>query len=275
VGSKSLALQPKFQKSLDLLVLHLNKRGETNKAQRLKRLKTHTSQNTVIEIIECLSHSNPWVRMAAVECLGTMGKKEAIRHLCGALSDHFRVVRGETVKSLGTLLTNCKKCPPALVRKLKDPDFLVRIEVAETLGKIGDSRVLPSLWEQIHDRSPLVRSYIAAAIGTLGTQKDAKKLRQNLSTEKSDEVKLGYYTALDDLGDEKILPQLLGILQSKDYRVRCATANTLSEFTLNNSNAFTILAELKRTLKGETTIAAKSALKECIGKIQKRFKKNA
>lgn len=258
------------------LVCWLREKGQNAKAGEIEACnKKKKYYLLAVEIIQCLESSNPWVRAAAAECLGSIGRKEAITPLCHALSDHFSEVRKAAAESLGILLTEKKHCPPALARKLQDPDELVRLHVAESLGSIGDKKSLPRLWKTIRDRSPLVRRYVVSAIGELGGKAELGRLQRELKNEKNDTTKLGYYTAIYNLGNKDILPALLALLKSKDYRVRCATANTLSEFTLNNSNASTILAELKRTLKGETTIAAKSALKECIGEIQKRFKKNA
>lgn len=71
---------------------------------------------------------------------------------------------------LGDLLQG-KSSPPELIGRLQDPDELVRIEAAESLGVIGDKKALPDLWKALTDSSSLVRSYIAGAIGELGSRR--------------------------------------------------------------------------------------------------------
>jgi len=40
---------------------------------------------------------------------------------------------------------------------LEDPNVLVRIAAAESLGAIGDRKALPALWRAINDRSERAR----------------------------------------------------------------------------------------------------------------------
>src|SRR5215213_8332846 len=64
-------------------------------------------------------------------------------------------VRMMAASGLGDLL-QVKSSPPDLVRRLQDPDELVRIEAAESLGAIGDKNMLTVLWEALEDSSSLV-----------------------------------------------------------------------------------------------------------------------
>jgi HEAT repeat protein len=148
---------------------------------------------------------------------------------------------------------------------LEDPDVLVRVEAAESLATIGDPKALPALWRAIDDRSPLVRSYVAGAIGSFGRAGDIPKLEQLLKKERSDTVKVGIYQALYELGRKDMLLSLISLLmESNDYRVRIATANILAEVVLDKSNVAMVLDALRRALKREETVAGRSSIRSSL-----------
>ena len=273
MNSKKTIQNSKEMSILSQLLCWLKERGETGRAEKVELLlKENSPYQLVREVIQWLGFSNPWARAAAAECLGAIGRTEAVTPLCHALTDHFSEVRGAAAESLGILLTEKKDCPGALARKISDPDTLVRLQVAEALGLIGDKRTLPRLWKSLRDRSPLVRRYVCSAIGQLGDQADLRRLKRELKSERNDMTKLGYFDAIYSLGDRGIFPALLALLESKDYRVRCAVANTLSGEFVNSSNSKTVLAILRKALKDESTVAARSTLEASIRTIRKRFK---
>ena len=203
---------------------------------------------------------------------GGKRRKENIDALSLRFSDHDPDVRMKVAERLGIQLAGSKKCPRALVKMLHDPNELVRIEVVDSLAAIGDRGVLPNLWMAIRDRSPLVRSYIAGAIGELGSKEDLKRLERKVGKERSRTAKLGYYQALYLLGKNEIFPTIVRFLRSKNYRLRCSTANILSEFIVDHSNYQSVLSALRKALTMESTVAAKSTFEACIRSIKKRFK---
>jgi len=223
----------------------------------------------VSELIESLSDPSSTMRWTAAQYLGDSGKKEAIKPLVRKLSDHNSEVRMRAAESLGVLLRGSNS-PPTLIKKLRDPNELVRIEVAQALGSIGDRKALPRLWKAIDDHSPLVRSYIAAAIGILGGKRDIPKLWDKLRRERSDVSKLGFYDSLYHLGERKVFQDLLSLMESKDYKVRSATAKTLADIA-NRSNAASIVRTLRKSLKLEPAAATKGAIQRNLREIIRRF----
>lgn len=196
---------------------------------------------------------------------------EAIILLVSRLENSDSEVRMMAASSLGDLLRG-EKSPPALVRKLQDPDELVRVETAESLGAIGDKKTLPALWKALDDSSALVRSYVAGAIGELGGRKNIARLENRLQKEKSDTARVGYYQALYKLGKRDVLDQLLRLLsESKDYRVRCAAANILGDIVEDKNSARSIYTVLNKALRLEPTTAAKSTLRSNMRDIKHRF----
>ena len=216
------------------------------------------------EIVKALSDRNPNVRSTAADFLGALGNKEAVIPLINKLGDHSVEVRMRSAESLGDLLIGEKNSPSALIKALQDPNELVRIAVAESLGAIGDKRALRALWKAIHDASPLVRGYIAEAIGELGDLKDVSKLEKELKKEVSETAKVGFYHALYLLGRHSVLQDLLMLLKSRDYRVRSATANTLSAIHINKSETPVVLNVLRKALRQEPTVAARSSMRSSL-----------
>ena len=248
-------------------------RKPSDRVKALERLVRKGDAGVVEDILHALQDKNPIVRATAAEFLGDLNDDAAITPLIKSLSDRDSEVRMSATSSLGTLLTG-NKSPRQLIRMLEDPNVLVRVAAAESLGAIGDRKTLPALWRAINDRSPLVRSYVAGAIGAFGRARDIPELEQRLNTERSDTVKVGIYQALYELGRKDMLPSLISLLmESNDYRVRISTAKILAEVVLDKSNAPTILDALRRALKQEETIAGRSAIRSSL-KIVRRSTRN-
>jgi len=262
----------KHQKALDLLIHHLKKKGETTHVQAIQLAAKSSTNKLSLEVMPCLENKNQHVRAAAAECLGALGQKNAVQPLCKKLADYFWDVRLAAVESLGILLAQKKQAPLALIRKLEDPNELVRIQAVESMVAIGDKKTLPKLWKAIHDPSPLVRSYAGGAIGSLGRKADIKRLGITLKKERSATAKIGILQALFELGETSVLPSIFELLKSKDYRVRCAVTNTLCDVIVNSTNFEIVLATLCKALIDESTVAARSTLDASIRTIKKRFK---
>jgi len=255
----------------DQLLEHLKLKKVLDRVKALESLARVDDPRVIHAVIKALSDKSPTMRSVAAELLGTMGKKEAITPLTKTLDDSNKEVRMMAARSLGTLLRG-KSIPLALINHLKDSDELVRIEVCESLGAIGNRKALSPLWETIHDRSPLVRSYAAGAIGELGKKKDITRLEAELQKERSDTSRVGFYQALYNLGKTDAIVELFTLLQSPDYRVRCATAKVLSSVVADESNASIILRVLRKALQQEPTVAAKDSIKSSISIVRNQFK---
>lgn len=256
------------RKSLPHLLEQLQAKSVSARVSALELLAKHHDPLVFSATVKALSDRSPRVRVTAVENLGLLNDKRSAPHLVTSLKDSNPEVRMRAAENLGVLLQN-EPSPGALISCLRDPDKLVRITVAESLGAIGDRRALPSLWKTIYDASPLVRSYVAAAIGELGDNRDLSKLKKRIGEEKSETAKVGFYHALHLLGEPDILRDLLGLLKSKDYRVRCATANTLSAIHVDDSDKKLITRTLRKALKQEPTIAGRDSLRSSLRRLDK------
>jgi HEAT repeat protein len=240
------------------------------RAGALEALADSDDPEAVSSLIGALDDPSPTVRSTAAGCLGVMGREEGVKPLLDKLSDRSVEVRMRAAESLGSLLAG-KRCPRALLQSLRDPNELVRIEAAEALGVIGDRKALPSLWGALDDRSPLVRSYVAGAIGSVGGERDVAGLEERLRREKSDTARLGFYQALHMLGRRGVLTDLLELLHSGDYRVRCAAANILSNVAADRTDTPLVISALRKALRREPTVAARSSFRAGLRTLGSRY----
>lgn len=211
-------------------------------------------------IVDALCDRIELVRVAAAESLGLRRNQNAIPHLLKVLMDRSYEVRLRAAESLGELISD-QKSPPALVRLLADRHALVRITAAEELEEIGDRKALPKLRQVLNDPDGLVRAYVAEAIGALGGKRDIRVLENRLQGEKSPRAKVGLLHGLYRLGEREYFPAFLKLLESKNYRVRCAVANTLPRMDLDNSAIPQARSALRHALSRETTLAAREAIR--------------
>lgn len=208
------------------------------------------------------------VRRVLVECLADWNGPGRTKLLFELLSDKSGEVRCEVLVALGNLLEG-GRCPPRVFICLRDKSDIVRVTTAEVLGQIGDRRALRHLWSALQDRSALVRSYVAPAIGELGGKSVVARLKRALATERSSTAKVGFFTALYSLGDTSFaVDGLRGLLQSRKYQVRCATANTLASLRVSRAQHIDIAASLRAALKAEPTVAARQALRRAIEELR-------
>jgi hypothetical protein len=198
-------------------------------------------------------------------------KAERLSSLLSQLSAKSSDKRIEAAVQIGSILARAGDSPRALIRALRDRSELVRVQAAESLGLIGDQAALRSLWMALKDRSGLVRGYVATTIGDLGTDKDMVRLRRALILERSPRAKVGYYEALHKLGSRDAIAQLIELTRARDYRVRCAAANTLGRLASRRREAETVSRALRAAMREESTVAARSSFRSSLRLVRERL----
>ena len=177
------------------------------------------------------------------------------------MTDRSPEVRMRAIEALGRLTRGRH---PALERALGDRDELVRVQAAESIDRGVDRRTVSALRNALDDGSPLVRGYAAAALGRVGSRLDRTRLRAQLRSETSDAARLGLLEGLWLLGDRTVLESVVRLLNSRDYRVRCATARALG-WTFNNARSrLRFVDALRDRLSRERTRAARRALADAL-----------
>src|SRR5262249_20968234 len=147
---------------------------------------------------------------------------------------------------------------------LRDRSFLVRIETLESLARLHEYDALPAIAELLSDGNALVRAYSARALAALNGKAYVSAIENALSLEKQDTARSGLLEALFLLGQEEVFKQLLQLLLSDDYRVRCAVANTLAETQLNRNQLGLALAALRQAQQDAIAVADLSTVKRTL-----------
>lgn len=226
--------------------------GARKRVRRSKRSPRPLSQ---------LSSKSAFVRAQAAERIGLAGDRGGIPYLEQRLADRSPEVRMRAVEALGKLTRGRHD---ALKSALRDTDELVRVQAAESIGPGADHPTASALRTALGDTSALVRSYVAAALGRIGAGGDRRRLRACLRGESSDTARLGLLEGLWLLGDQTVLEAVIALLNSRDYRVRCATARALGG-TFNDAHVRDeIIAALRDRLPRERTNAARQALQDSL-----------
>ena len=258
--------QPLSTKKLSRLIKQSQQKEASIRVSALESLVKTDHPCVFDAMVKALSDKNPTVRVTAVENLALLKHEQAVPYLINKLADSNGEVRMRSVEGLGELLRG-RSSPLALLQRLQDRDHLVRIAAAEALGLIGDRKALPALRKALRDASALVRSYASESIGKIGDKGDIARLQNSLKHERSEIAKVGFYHALYLRGQHAFLQELLTLLQSTDYRVRCAVANTLSTIIADETEREMILRTLRKALRQEPTIAARSSIRSSLRQI--------
>jgi len=94
-------------------------------------------------------------------------------------------------------------------------------------------------------------------------------LSRRLARERGDTARLGYYEALFLLGRREYLWDLLELLASERYRIRCAVANIVAGFRLTKAETETVLRAFKAALALETAAGPISSFRGAIRDIRR------
>jgi HEAT repeat protein len=180
-----------------------------------------------LELESYLRHRSPAVRSVAVEAL--------IRGRAGA---------GATRSALQ-----------------KEKNELVLAALCEAALLAADQASVPLLKRHARHRSWLVRKHAAWAVAEIEEARAIPFLRKMLSAEVSRRVRPILQAALFKWGANEALPALLENLGSRDYLVRCITANALGDNVAPRRTARpSVLEALRAALRSEQTVAAREAL---------------
>jgi HEAT repeat protein len=166
-------------------------------------------------LMELSDFPDAGVRANVAHALGQLGNGNVGAVLLTLLADIDSLVRIEAAESLGRLRYIMGL--DALATTLRhDRDPLVRLHAAEALGRLEDLRALPSLVTALDDPEESVRAYAADSIGRLGAVRVSRVLSSKLAFEKSAFVKAHLLVACHRLGDHDSLRPLVQLSETAD-----------------------------------------------------------
>lgn len=200
-----------------------------------KKLSSEDVSDADLHILDKLSRDrDSFIRQQAADLLYNIDSPGAEKLLLGMLGDKCSDVRSSACRSL------CTSCSSETIEALiplaaNDKDILTRgyalisvIEIAVRINAVSDG-----LTEFLET----------------GLRKEAEPW-----------VTAAYHYALYIAGKEEYLTSFLEGLNNADYRVRCMTANLLTEAANKDNNTDIIKASLRMRLGIEDTVAARSSV---------------
>jgi HEAT repeat protein len=171
--------------------------GKTVDSAKTKKAEEKNIENARVLIARSTQSGNdPQVRQYAALLLGQLKESEGIDPLIHALRDPDKKVRAQAVKALGEI---GNPSVDSLILLLDDTDWKVRYRAAEVLGIIGSTKAVPFLIATLDDPKDHVRYMAAKAIGETGSGKAENALIVRLSDE-NEFVRRGVVTALGKTG---------------------------------------------------------------------------
>jgi HEAT repeat protein len=139
------------------------------------RLTLLPSAEAIPVLVERLGDSSWRVRKAAIDRLAASAESaEATRRLVAALGDGENTNRRNA--ALEALMRCGGKAVPTLLEASHDPDVDVRKQVVDALGGVGDESAAARLREMLGDPEPNVRGAVADALGAIGSARSVSAL---------------------------------------------------------------------------------------------------
>lgn len=250
----------------ELLLSDLRTCGTETHDQTLKFLVKSRQRRAVEALRLAMTDSDEALKIATIEILEARGGWLPVELLTQALSsDSNSNVRIQAAEALGSLGNT--RAVATLIQALEDSEPLVRLCSAESLGILKARKAISALVGLLSDRDVLVRAYAAGALGEIGQRKAVAPLLSRLKTERNTRVRLAYYHALYLLGNSSYFARILRLLSASHYRTRCAAANLLTEVATEASIS-QIEDALRSALQKEPTIAAASVFRKCLRELE-------
>jgi len=175
-------------------------------------------------VIGLCSNPSAAIREAAYRIVASSDEQEARTILLQGIYDEFSRVREVAYSGLGKFQEM-----DALLQGLRDPDPLVRISVARTLGELGSDGMSDFIREELRKFRPDVWGKGVIAIAEVRDTTNIQFFKRLLE-EGTEELRIHAAEALLILNDDAGVQTLLRSLQSKDPFVRIGAVEVLSRY---------------------------------------------
>jgi serine/threonine-protein kinase len=221
--------------------------------------------DTMKHLIGVLRDESEDARRAAVEVLNGMADVATLKHLLSALEDQDWWVRSRASDALAKI--GGPKVMDAVLQLVRDQDENIRRAAIEILNQTKDQRAVDHLMAATQDKDWWVRERAADALAEIGSPKAVPALARMLGGDARSVP--AAVRALGRLGDSKILPTLMPLLEHADKGIRLEAVGAVARLA-DQQNASTIKAKLQPYMAGADETLAKAAA-EAVVRIDNRF----
>jgi HEAT repeat protein len=207
------------------------------------------------------------VRSLLCSILGEIGNKRAENILVQAIKDNYGHVRSSSAKALGKI--NPEKAVPEIVNLLQDEFDDVRNAAVDALCYLApdSDKILPAILPLLSKEDPYVREKVIIVLGRIGRgthrkegSKGIEKIRLAIK-DSSPIVRKAAVYAIEGVGEEQYVQDVIFALTDEDKQVRLAAAKVLGNMAIRKA-----VKPLLLTLKDED-VWVKTAAVESLGKI--------
>jgi len=217
----------KFGGDFDAIITALGSGDEHEREDAVEALSELSDPRIILPLIRTLTDESPFVRRMAVEALGKTGSLKAVQPLMRALADDDRYVREAAAESLGRL---GEVAIPDLVRGVQEKDW--RIRVGSLIALRVSSGVIPTLdpiLERLYDESPYVRREAVKTLGRIGNSLIVPYIIQATKDQDAG-VRIRAITALGKIGErEEVIPVISRCMNDPDSAVRLRAREELEK----------------------------------------------
>jgi len=212
--------------------------------------------DTMKHLINVLKDESEFARRSAVEVLNEIAEPATIKYLLLALEDGDWWVRSRASDALAKI--GGPKVMDAVLQLVGDKNDNIRRAAIEILNQTKDERAVDHLIKATRDSDWWVRERAADALAEIRSEKAGPALLEMLAGDaRSVPAAL---RALGQLGNSKVLPQLLPFLDRPEKDIRIETVNAIGRLA-NSDSPEAVKNRLKALATGTDDTIAKVAAK--------------
>lgn len=208
-------------------VLFFLRAGEVERsvAAYRKLAAKHPNDNILIKSVK---DNDEIVRISAIRTLGLLRDSSAEKTLIGLLSTDNKQARKVAIISLGDMKS--EKAVSGITALLKDPDWAIRLEAAQALGKIEtkDPKAISSLFELMDDTDNDVKQNAARALDNLADKSHQSIYQTQLKSSSIAKQRMAA-CCLAKIKDPGGLPILLAMLQENQPAKQITAIRALAQ----------------------------------------------
>jgi HEAT repeat protein len=196
------------------------------------RLQIHKAvqeigESAVATLRPLLHENDPAVVLEATIMLGHFPTSAAVEGLLGIIEHPVVVIREQVIEALGRI--GQRKAVPALIARLGDPEPAVRAQAALALAKLPDLKALPALHRLTTDADADVVAAAAKAVAELADKRSMAVLKPLLQHASAD-VRVQAARGLGEIGDASLAPNLVAAARDSSPEVRLQAIAGLRHF---------------------------------------------